>query len=66
MRAAASPILLVLDLAEEHPGLMATCEAAVLAADAVVQEAFRRDPAGDPGLLSEAKRMLRAYLTAGA
>ncbi|MCW6008576.1 TetR/AcrR family transcriptional regulator [Micromonospora sp. CPCC 205371] len=56
-------ILLVLDLAPEHPGLTATCEAAVLAADAVVQEAFRRDPSGDTGLLAEAKRLLRAYLT---
>jgi hypothetical protein len=35
----------------------------VLAADAVVQEAFRRDEAGDVALLTEAKRMLRAYLT---
>jgi AcrR family transcriptional regulator len=56
-------ILLVLDLADGHPDLLATCEAAVLAADAVVQEAFRRDEAGDVALLTEAKRMLRAYLT---
>jgi AcrR family transcriptional regulator len=59
-------ILLVLGLASEDADdsarLTAMCEAAVLAADAVVQEAFRRDPAGDPGLLAEAKRMLRAYL----
>jgi AcrR family transcriptional regulator len=36
--------------------------AAVYAVDSMLQEAFRRDPAGDPKLLEEAKRMMRAYL----
>ena len=36
--------------------------AAVYAVDSLLQEAFRRDPAGDPGLLEEAKTMMRAYL----
>jgi AcrR family transcriptional regulator len=36
--------------------------AAVFAVDSLLQEAFRRDPAGDPGLLEEAKTMMRAYL----
>lgn len=36
--------------------------AAVFAVDSMLQEAFRRDPAGDPELLQEAKRMMRAYL----
>ncbi|MGW1681747.1 TetR/AcrR family transcriptional regulator [Saccharopolyspora sp. NPDC002376] len=36
---------------------------AVEAADAVLRMAFRRDPAGDPTLVSEAKEMLRGYLS---
>jgi AcrR family transcriptional regulator len=36
------------------------CRTAFLAADAVIQEAFRGD--GDPGLLEQLKTMLRAYL----
>jgi AcrR family transcriptional regulator len=54
--------LVVLDLAVDGPDLRTASEAAVLAADALIQEAFRRDPAGDPALLSEAKTMLRGYL----
>jgi AcrR family transcriptional regulator len=38
------------------------CRTAFLAADAVIQEAFRADPAGAAGLLDELKVMLRAYL----
>jgi hypothetical protein len=34
----------------------------VLVADALLQEAFRTDPAGDPVLIGEAKRILRLYL----
>ncbi|MEJ3751028.1 TetR/AcrR family transcriptional regulator [Actinomycetes bacterium KLBMP 9797] len=56
-------ILVALGHADDTPALATACEAAVLAADAVVQEAFRRDPAGDPGLLEEARTMLRAYLS---
>ena len=40
------------------------CHAAVLAADALAQEAFRRDARGDADLLDEAKIMLRGYLAA--
>jgi AcrR family transcriptional regulator len=36
----------------------------VLAGDGLLREAFRRDRAGDRGLLEESKLMLRSYLTA--
>jgi hypothetical protein len=36
--------------------------AGVLVADALLQEAFRIDPDGDPVLIGEAKRILRLYL----
>ncbi|WP_372907222.1 TetR family transcriptional regulator [Saccharopolyspora indica] len=36
---------------------------AVEAADAVLHMAFRRDPAGDPVLVAEAKEMVRGYLS---
>jgi AcrR family transcriptional regulator len=55
-------ILLALDLAEDDEALARTCHAAMLAADALAQEAFRRDRAGDAALLDEAKVMLRGYL----
>jgi AcrR family transcriptional regulator len=42
--------------------LPAACHACVLTADAILQEAFRTDPQGDPALLAQAKAMLRAYL----
>jgi AcrR family transcriptional regulator len=38
------------------------CRTAFLAADAVIQEAFRADPEGAAGLLAHLKVMLRAYL----
>ncbi|WP_067570286.1 TetR family transcriptional regulator [Nocardia acidivorans] len=37
------------------------CRTAHLMGDAVMQEAFRADPDGDPGLLREVKIALRAY-----
>jgi AcrR family transcriptional regulator len=40
----------------------AAARAGVLAADALLQEAFRSDEEGEPALIFEAKRMLRAYL----
>jgi hypothetical protein len=55
--------LMVLGLVTDGPDLITACEAAVLAADAVIQEAFRRTPEGDPDLLVAATAMLRAYLT---
>jgi AcrR family transcriptional regulator len=57
-------ILLSLGLAQDDERLTRSCHAAVLAADALAQEAFRRDAEGDAGLLEEAKVMLRGYLTA--
>jgi AcrR family transcriptional regulator len=44
------------------PGVALASRAAVLAADALLQEAFRLDAQGDPDLLDEAKQLLRAYL----
>jgi AcrR family transcriptional regulator len=40
----------------------AACRAAFLAADAVIQEAFRADPDGAPELLDQLRVMLRVYL----
>jgi len=57
-------ILLSLGLARDDEQLTRSCHAAVLAADALSQEAFRCDAEGDAGLLDEAKVMLRGYLTA--
>jgi AcrR family transcriptional regulator len=48
-------------LARDGEELRSVCRAAVLAADALLQEAFREDPAGQPALLGEAKRILRLY-----
>ncbi|MGF0174087.1 TetR family transcriptional regulator [Streptomyces sp. Marseille-Q5077] len=56
-------ILLVLGVAQDDEALGRACHAAILAADALAQEAFRRDPEGDPGVLDEARLMLRGYLT---
>ena len=55
-------ILVGLELAPDGAALDTVCRAAVLASDALLQEAFRADPAGDVVLLAEAKRMLGAYL----
>jgi AcrR family transcriptional regulator len=57
-------ILLALDVALDDEALARACHAAVLAADALAQEAFRRNAEGDSALLDEAKVMLRGYLTA--
>jgi AcrR family transcriptional regulator len=50
--------------ADDDEALARSCHAAVLAADALAQEAFRRDAEGDADLLDEAKVMLRGYLAA--
>ncbi|GKQ38815.1 TetR/AcrR family transcriptional regulator [Streptomyces sp. A012304] len=57
-------VLLALDAADaaDDEALARSCHAAVLAADALAQEAFRRAPEGDGEMLQEAKVMLRAYL----
>lgn len=50
----------------DGPGVALAARAAVLAADALLQEAFRLDAQGDPDLLTEAKELLRAYLESSA
>ncbi|MFF5189123.1 TetR family transcriptional regulator [Streptomyces sp. NPDC000345] len=55
-------VLLALDVVRDGEDLARSCHAAVLAADALAQEAFRRDADGDARLLGEAKVMLRGYL----
>ena len=55
-------VLLALGVARDDEALARSCHAAILAADALAQEAFRRDPEGDAALLAEAKVMLRGYL----
>ncbi|MET7475254.1 TetR family transcriptional regulator [Streptomyces sp. NPDC005648] len=57
-------ILLALDMARDDGELGRVCHAAVLAADALAQDAFRREAQGDEALLEEAKVMLRSYLSA--
>ena len=56
-------VLLALGVARDDEALARSCHAAILAADALAQEAFRRDAGGDAALLDEAKVMLRGYLT---
>ncbi|WP_340374526.1 TetR family transcriptional regulator [Streptomyces sp. SS7] len=56
-------VLLALDVVRDDEPLARACHAAVLTADALAQEAFRRVPDGDAALLEEAKVMLRGYLT---
>ncbi|KUN80805.1 TetR family transcriptional regulator [Streptomyces griseoruber] len=56
-------VLLALDVVRDDEPLARACHAAVLAADALAQEAFRQVPDGDAALLDEAKVMLRGYLT---
>lgn len=55
-------VLLALGVAPDDEALARACHAAILAADALAQEAFRRAPEGDTDLLDEAKAMLRCYL----
>jgi AcrR family transcriptional regulator len=54
-------ILVESGLARDGERLRDVCRAAVLTADALLQEAFRDDPDGQPALLDEAKRILRLY-----
>ena len=63
VRMAESLRLLLVGLGVEDNGrLPAICRTAHLTADALIQEAFRADPSGDPALLDECKHVLRAYL----
>ncbi|MFJ8751243.1 TetR/AcrR family transcriptional regulator [Streptomyces sp. NPDC102441] len=53
------------DGAASDAGLLRTVLVCVQAADALLQLAFRADPAGDPDLIAETRVLLQAYL-AGA
>jgi AcrR family transcriptional regulator len=55
-------VLIALRLARDDAHLVTVCQAAVHTCDALLQEAFRRDPTGEAALLEEAKALLRAYL----
>lgn len=55
-------ILVARGLAKDGAALERACFAAVLTADALLQEAFRERATGDPKLLEEAKVILRRYL----
>lgn len=55
-------ILVAQGLARDDAHLVTVSQAAVHTCDALLQEAFRRDPAGEAALLDEAKAILRAYL----
>jgi hypothetical protein len=55
-------VLIALELARDDGHLVTVCQAAVHTCDALLQEAFRREPSGDEALLEEAKALLRAYL----
>ncbi|MEU0303253.1 TetR/AcrR family transcriptional regulator [Streptomyces sp. NPDC006175] len=50
------------DGAASDPRLLRTVLVCVQAADALLQLAFRADPAGDPDLIAETRALLRAYL----
>lgn len=55
-------ILVVQHVLRDDAEAEAACHTAFLAADAVVQEAFRADPGGSTDLLRHLKTMLRAYV----
>jgi AcrR family transcriptional regulator len=55
-------ILISQDIARDVAELGTVCHAAMLASDAITQEAFRISDAGDAALMAEAKIMLRSYV----
>jgi AcrR family transcriptional regulator len=55
-------ILLTLGLVADSERLPLACAVAVYTCDALLQEAFRRNPEGDPEILNETKELLGAYL----
>jgi AcrR family transcriptional regulator len=57
-------VLVAQRLLADDAAAATACRTAFLAADAVIQEAFRTDATGATGLLEELKTMLRAYLEA--
>lgn len=54
-------LVLAQGMAADAEDLEVACRTAHLMGDAVMQEAFRADPEGDPDLLRQAKIALRAY-----
>lgn len=59
-------ILVAIGLVADSEEAATACRAGVLAADALLHEAFRLDPDGDPELMAEGKELLRAYLRTAA
>jgi AcrR family transcriptional regulator len=55
-------ILVAQGIAADVPELATVCHAAMLASDAITQEAFRTRDSGDVALMAEAKTMLRSYV----
>ena len=55
-------ILITQGIAGDGPELGTVCHAAMLASDAITQEAFRHSDSGDADLMAEAKTMLRSYV----
>ena len=55
-------ILISQEIAGDPPELGTVCHAAMLASDAITQEAFRNSDSGDADLMAEAKTMLRSYV----
>jgi hypothetical protein len=55
-------ILISQDIARDAAELGTVCHAAMLASDAITQEAFRISDSGDAALMAEAKTMLRSYV----
>jgi AcrR family transcriptional regulator len=55
-------ILISQDIADDVPELATVCHAAMLASDAITQEAFHISDSGDAALMAEAKTMLRSYV----
>ena len=55
-------ILISQGIAGDVPELGTVCHAAMLASDAITQEAFRISDSGDAALMTEAKTMLRSYV----
>jgi AcrR family transcriptional regulator len=64
MAAGVHRVLVAQRLLPDDAAAATACNAAFLAADAVIQEAFRGDPHDADGLLDSLKSMLRAYLAA--
>ena len=62
MAAGVHRILVAQRLLPDNAATAAACQTAFLAADAVIQEAFRADPEGAAALLEHLKTMLGSYL----